>query len=969
MVCSIGRLYAKVNDYATDNYYTQNQGLDNSQWYGQGAEILGLNGQVSTEEYNNAYQGLDNRGNPLRQRQSGKKYNPGRDITLSAPKSVTLLGLVKEDKEVIAAHKEAVKTTLTYIERNCIFTRTGKGGVNHLQTDNALFAIFQHDDNRNLDPQLHSHCVIFNQTQAADGKWRSMDNRELYQQKMTIGMVYHHELGRRIQTLGYELDWNRDGTFDVRGYSQSQLKEFSTRKQEIEKAVGVEASAATKARACTTTRKSKVHQAESERRELKQIWQQRAKQLDIRHPQVNDRHQQVTNLKDKSKLVIEATEIVSERQVAFPRHILLKESLRQSQGEYCIEDLEREINQSSSLIKTQDGRLTTEAAIDREKQILYLARNSKEKYSPLADIETAKHQAQKLGLNKAQAIALKNFVNSRDGVILCQGDAGVGKTYTVKALKETIDRDISMRGLAPSASAAGELSKGADINCQTLDAYLKISIKSLPKNELIVVDEAGMISSTQMKNLLERGEQTNSRILLIGDTKQLAAVQAGSPLKLLQEKAKLPTIRIDKNVRQQNVQLKEVVDLLSAGEIKQGYQKLNEQNSVKQIPIDSLRLKAVVNDYLTRDVKTQSQTLILAGTNKEKEVITKQVRQGLIEQDKLSRHSQQIHILTPKDLDKFTLIQANGYEIGDVVKFSHTSARFSKDLYYRVDAVDSQTKTLILRDSLGNKQDLELNTYKDRAVFQSETRELRCGEQMKFTRNHYQNQQKQINGQQFTVLGFNANGQIEIKTKGKTQTVNPDALLYSDYRYVDTVHSSQGKTANYCIYAVGSGKSLMLGRESFYVAASRAKHEFKVYTASTKALGLSIEKSRGQENALNLIMKQKLDSQLSTPSREQEFKLLVSAKYLVESQGILDPNNSHSKSYKSADGTEIKRDKDSLTVTHQDKELVFNRDNSTVRNTFTVNEIDRQIQSRNLEMQQHLNQNRTQTQSLTIGRS
>ena len=581
MVCSIGRLYAKVNDYATDNYYTQNQGLENSQWYGQGAEILSLNGQVSTEEYNHAYQGLDTQGNPLRQRQSGKKYNPGRDITLSAPKSVTLLALVKEDKAVVEAHDKAVRTTLDYIQRNCIFTRTGKGGVNHLQTDNALFAVFQHDDNRNLDPQLHSHCVIFNQTQGADGKWRSMDNRELYQQKMAIGMVYHHELGRRLRHLGYELDWNRDGTFDVRGYSPEQLKEFSTRKQEIEKAVGHQANAATKARACTTTRKSKIHQAESKRKELKHIWQQRAEQLNIRHPKANYQHKQVAELKDKSKLVIEATEVVSERQVAFPRHQLLKESLRQSQGNCSLEDLEREINQSSSLIKTNDGRLTTEAAIDREKQIIHLAQNSKDKYSPLADIETANRQAKKLGLNKVQASALEFFANNRDGVMLCQGNAGVGKTYTVKALKKTISSDVKIRGLAPSAAAAGELKKGADINCQTLDAYLYIPIKSLPKNELIVVDEAGMISSTQMKDLLERSKQTNSRILLIGDTKQLAAVQAGSPFKLLQEKAQLPIIRIDKNVRQQNLQLKEVVDLLSAGNIKQGYQKLKEQGSIK----------------------------------------------------------------------------------------------------------------------------------------------------------------------------------------------------------------------------------------------------------------------------------------------------------------------------------------------------------------------------------------------------
>ena len=555
-----------------------------------------------------------------------------------------------------------------------------------------MFAVFQHDDNRNLDPQLHSHCVIFNQTKGTDGKWRSMDNRELYQQKMTIGMVYHHELGRRLQTLGYELNWHRDGTFDVRGYSQSQLKGFSTRKQEIENAVGDRASAETKAKACTATRKNKVHQAKSERKELRQIWQQRAERLDIRHPEANNRYQQVTNSTEKSKLIIEATEVVSDRQVAFPRHILIKEALRQSQGEYCLEDLEKEIDRGSSLIKIQDARLTTKIAIAREKQFLHLAENSKEKYPALANTEIANQQAQKLGLNKAQASALNYFVDNRDGVMLCQGDAGVGKTYTVKALKETIDRDISIRGLAPSAAAASELNKGADINCQTLDAYINIPIKSLPTNELIVVDEAGMISTTQMKTLLERGKQTNSRILLIGDTKQLAAVQAGSPFKLLQDKAQLPTIRIDKNVRQQNIQLKEVVDLLSAGEIRQGYQKLNEQGNIKQIPIDSLRLKAVVNDYLARDDETQKQTLILAGTNKDKETITKQIRQGLIEQEKLSRDSQKIDILKAKDLDKFSLTQASSYEVGDVIKFGHTTARFNKNLYYRVDAINDSTK-------------------------------------------------------------------------------------------------------------------------------------------------------------------------------------------------------------------------------------------------------------------------------------
>ena len=181
---------------------------------------------------------------------------------------------------------------------------------------------------------------------------------------------------------------------------------FSTRKQEIENAVGDRASAETKAKACTATRKNKVHQAESERKELRLRWQQRAERLDIRHPEANNRYRQVTNLREKSKLIIDATEVVSDRQVAFPRHLLIKEALRQSQGEYCLEDLEREIDLGSSLIKTQDGRLTTLAAIERERQILDLTIDSKDKYSPLANTEIAHQQAQKLGLNQVQANAL-----------------------------------------------------------------------------------------------------------------------------------------------------------------------------------------------------------------------------------------------------------------------------------------------------------------------------------------------------------------------------------------------------------------------------------------------------------------------------------------------------------------------------------------------------------------------------------
>lgn len=490
-----------------------------------------------------------------------------------------------------------------------------------------------------------------------------------------------------------------------------------------------------------------------------------------------------------------------------------------------------------------------------------------------------------------------------------------------------------------------------------------------------MVDEAGMVSNSQMQALLKRLQQTNSRAILVGDTKQLWAVQAGSPFRLLQEQAQLPTAWIDLNVRQQNPQLKEIVDSIAANKIEQGYQRLQEQSNIKQIPIDSKRLQAVVNDYLNRDKEKQAKTLILAGTNAEKQTITTQVRQGLIEQGRLGKEAREVHVLKRKDLNKFSITQASSYELGDVVKFHQDSAKFNKDLYYRIDGVDAKTQKVTLRDKYGTTQTLELNKYKEREVYQAQTKEIRSGEQMKFTRNQYQH--NQINGQRFTVIGFTDAGQAIVQTKGKTQNINLDALLHSDYSYVDTVHSSQGKTTDYCIYIASSSNSPTVGKESFYVAASRARQEFIVYTAHAEHLGLSVQQSRAQENALPLIPRQSATQSHSNPvaisnqspsqpiepqpsmptrppTREQEFKLLMQSKYLVEKQGQLNPQNPKEKIYQSTDGTEIKLSGDRLKVRQGSLELAFNPDNATVKNTFSWEQMQAQIKARTAEVQNYI---------------
>ena len=377
MVCSIGSPYSNFVDYVEDNSIALNQKVENSRWFGRGAELLGLSNQVNSFSYKNAYQGVDGRGVSLRRKLKGKNSVPGRDMTFSAPKSVSLLALVKEDKQIINAHNHAVNRALDYIEQNCIYTRTGKGGSNHQQTHNMVAAIFQHQDSRNLDPNLHSHCVIFNQTQGEDGKWRAMDNRELYQQKMTIGMVYHYELGQQIIDLGHSVIWREDGTFDLAIFKPEQLQQFSSRRAEIIKVAGDTSNSKTKALACISTRNKKTYVKAEVRKTVRASWVNKYASLNLSTAQTSSKsstelektlenQQQFTSCTELIDRTVEALNS-KDNKTHFFKHELLKEVLIQAQGQYKLESLQKELKQHPSLIEIENEKFTTVALYQRER--------------------------------------------------------------------------------------------------------------------------------------------------------------------------------------------------------------------------------------------------------------------------------------------------------------------------------------------------------------------------------------------------------------------------------------------------------------------------------------------------------------------------------------------------------------------------------------------------------------------------
>lgn len=197
MVASVSALTSAgqaASYYEADDYYAEG-GFAPSEWFGEGAEALGLSGQADRVQFAELLEGRV-AGQQLGTTRDGKvEHRPGWDITFSAPKSVSIMAEVAGDKRLIAAHAAAVKAALGHVEQHMAATRVREGGeVRREETGNLAIATFRHATSRAQDPQLHTHAVILNATQDKDGNWRSLEPRAFYQLQKEIGAIYRQEL-------------------------------------------------------------------------------------------------------------------------------------------------------------------------------------------------------------------------------------------------------------------------------------------------------------------------------------------------------------------------------------------------------------------------------------------------------------------------------------------------------------------------------------------------------------------------------------------------------------------------------------------------------------------------------------------------------------------------------------------------------------------------------------------------------
>ena len=686
--------------YTAENYYSNEENQANSAWSGKGARSLGLSGQVQGEAFKNLLHGNSSQGDKTL---SGRKINPekhraGIDLTFSAPKSISLAALVGGNEALEQAHRMAVARTLEVIEERYAQTRMRtEEGRKAIATGNLIVALFHHDTSREKDPQLHTHCVVINATQLEDGGWQSLHNDVLFKQQKLLGMIYQNELAVEVQQLGYAIAPKANGQFELRGYRTEDLQTFSKRREQILAAVGENATAQERELATLKTRAPKGK--EILREELRAYWQAQAEVLHLEHPQP-----QVLNWQSDPKRGMRAgLNHCSEREAVFRREQVERFALENHLGQQFFEALQQNLDTDPEVIHTHDQRLTTQTAVLRELETIRTVLDGRGQVGAIASKDWVAAELKNQELTQGQYKGILLAATTRNRVIAWQGVAGAGKSYALNQFRRiAAAQGYTVQGFAPSAEAAKSLGESAQIQqTETVAALLCAQPQDLTSqfSEIWVVDEAGLLSAKDAIALLTRAQEQQARVILVGDTRQLSAVEAGNPFKSLQQ-AGMTMAYLNQSLRQKHQQIKAGVDLIADGQIAKGIQQLKPY--IRQVSNEEARAKAIAQDYLALSPEDRQKTLLLAGTNRERLAITQAIRAELKSEGQLG---QDIHMrrLKARDLTSVQMEYAHHFQVGDVLilHVSYKRLGLERGERYEVIAVDVQQNGLTLRAEIG----------------------------------------------------------------------------------------------------------------------------------------------------------------------------------------------------------------------------------------------------------------------------
>jgi conjugative relaxase-like TrwC/TraI family protein len=877
-------------------YYTKDATEMPGQWHGLGAELLGLNGEVQQKDFFALCDNLDPQSGKNLTRNTQANRRTLYDFTFDAPKSVSLAYEVGNDERVLSAFQSSVSETMAEME-GAMMTRVRANGADEDRvTSNMVWAGFTHRTTRPVDgapdPQLHMHATVFNATyDTVEGKWKAAQFSNLVRDKGYYQAAFHSRLAEKLSDLGYGIE--RDGnSFRLAGIGKDVTDRFSRRTEIIE-------SEAQRLGITNQKAKGELGRRTREKKEatpksmpaLREVWKARLSPAETESILAARDGKQGTS-PDAAKAVDYALSHCFERASAVPETELLKTALIQSVGNASVREIRSEMGRENVIGRERQGirYATTKEVLREELAMTAFVRDGRGKFGKLGGTAAPELDP---ALSKEQHDAALVILGSRDRVTALKGGAGTGKTRMMQATVKAVESaGTQVFTFAPSAEASrGVLRSEGFENAETVERLLiDPEMQKTVKNQLLWVDEAGLLSVRDMKRLFDVANEQNARIVLSGDTNQHNAVYRGDALRILEKDAGMKTGELKEIRRQTNASYREAVKAISEGDrvgkdgktrLEAGIEILDGMGAIKEMDGDALYRK-IADDYatVTHERKadgTPKSALVVSPTHKEAERVTDAIRDALKEDGRVGLQERTFTALRPLNLTEAQRQDAREYVPGSVVQFHQNARGFKRS--ERLTIAGSDENGVRAERADGSAVMLPLTEAKRFQIYRTEEVALAEGDRLRITQNGFTGETRRgvlvrgknrlNNGSVYDVAGFTRQGDIKL-SNGFVVHKNYGGISHG---YVVTSHASQGRTVDTVLLAVGQESFVAANKEQFYVSVSRGREAVRLYTDDKAAMLDAVKGSAARLSASELMGKTSVKAKPHVPVMQRLFKV------------------------------------------------------------------------------------------------
>jgi conjugative relaxase-like TrwC/TraI family protein len=625
-------------------YYTA-RGESPGRWAGRGAEALGLRGEVTDTDFAAVLAGT----HPRTGEELGKHWRRQSvvafDVTVSAPKDVSILYALGDERTrstILRIHGEGVQAAAEYLQANAGWARQYNPDTRATEAVRAKVVMpeFVHRTARpvtdpttrtvTVDPQLHTHITVPTWVQRPDGSWSQLHSEPLYQHAAAAGAIAQAEWrDRLVRELGISTVVDGKGCFSIVGITAAQRREFSRRSLQIDAAAAAYDVTTRVGREVATldTREGKHEVAATE--DLFARWHERAESVGLDGETVQAvLHREPSALRPRYLDVQRSVDILgvhglTARQATFTRRDVIRAvashaplGMSRAQLEATVDtilvdrdavhpltprprDGETEPEAMARWTETgHDLRYTTPEMLALERGMVATAQARASTGVGVARADTvAAAMAARRTLTADQKAMIHEVCLSPAGVLVIEGDAGVGKTYALEVCREAFDASgVEVVGCALAGRAAELLEEGSDIASTTVAATLhQLQVERLPFGGVLVVDEAGMLGDRQLAELVSLAARDEAKLVVVGDPFQLQPIEAGAPMRTLSDH--IGRVELHENIRQHYDWERATLQLLRDGHAREAYREYERYDRIHGAHSVAERRIQVIEDH------------------------------------------------------------------------------------------------------------------------------------------------------------------------------------------------------------------------------------------------------------------------------------------------------------------------------------------------------------------------------------